>query len=163
MWTYGASKNLGGHFSGKKSACGNVPRSSGLPKIWGPFFWEKKSACGNVPTSSGLPKIGTKFLKIFFTHEKMEANSWKYFSPMKNWRQVLKKYVWYQTVQKIKILKIKIRSAQNVGKVWISRKKILMARFGLIWAIFFAWAGKMQKNNIFSLFSLVGPWAHQGK
>ena len=24
-----------------------------------------------------------KFLKILFTHEKMEANSWKYFSPMK--------------------------------------------------------------------------------
>ena len=28
-----------------------------------------------------------------------------------------------QKIQKIKILKIKIRSAQNVGKVWISRKK----------------------------------------
>ena len=28
-----------------------------------------------------------------------------------------------QKIQKIKILKIQIRSAQNVGKVWISRKK----------------------------------------
>ena len=28
-----------------------------------------------------------------------------------------------QKIQKIKILKIKIRVAQNVGKVWISRKK----------------------------------------
>ena len=37
-----------------------------------------------------------------------------------------------QKVQKIKILKIQIRSAQNVGKVWISRKKILMALFGAI-------------------------------
>ena len=26
----------------KKSACGNVPTSSGLPEIWGPFFWKKK-------------------------------------------------------------------------------------------------------------------------
>ena len=34
--------------------------------------------------------------------------------------------------QKIEILKIKIRSAQNVGKVWISRKKILPALFGAI-------------------------------
>ena len=28
-----------------------------------------------------------------------------------------------QKIQKIRILKIKIRSAQNVGKVWIGRKK----------------------------------------
>ena len=37
-------------------------------------------------------------------------------------------------VQKMekKILKIQIRSAQNVGKVWISRKKILLALFGAI-------------------------------
>ena len=33
---------------------------------------------------------------------------------------------------KIKILKIQIRSAQNVGKVWISSKKILPALFGAI-------------------------------
>ena len=33
--------------------------------------------------------------------------------------------------QKI-IIKIKIRSAQNDGKVWISRKKILLAPFGAI-------------------------------
>ena len=38
MWTYGASKNPRAIFLEKKSACGNVPRSSGLPKIWGPFF-----------------------------------------------------------------------------------------------------------------------------
>ena len=43
--------------------------------------------------------------------------------------------VWKFGVQKIpktKILKIQIRSAQNVGKVWISRKKILPALFGAI-------------------------------
>ena len=33
---------------------------------------------------------------------------------------------------KIEILKIQIRSAQNVGKAWISRIKILLALFGAI-------------------------------
>ena len=37
-----------------------------------------------------------------------------------------------QKMEKIKNLKIQIRSAQNVGKVWISRKKILPALFGAI-------------------------------
>ena len=37
-----------------------------------------------------------------------------------------------QKMEKIKILKIQIRSAKNVGKVWISRKKILPALFGAI-------------------------------
>ena len=37
-----------------------------------------------------------------------------------------------QKIKKIKSLKIQIRSAQNVGKVWISRKKILPALFGAI-------------------------------
>ena len=37
-----------------------------------------------------------------------------------------------QKMKKIKNLKIQIRSAQNVGKVWISRKKILLALFGAI-------------------------------
>ena len=37
-----------------------------------------------------------------------------------------------QKMEKIKSLKIQIRSAQNVGKVWISRKKILPALFGAI-------------------------------
>ena len=35
-------------------------------------------------------------------------------------------------IPKIKILKIKIRVAQNVGKVWISRKKNLLAPFGAL-------------------------------
>ena len=37
-----------------------------------------------------------------------------------------------QKIKKIKSLKIQIRSAQNVGKVWISRKQILPALFGAI-------------------------------
>ena len=36
----GASNNMrGGIFLEKKSACGNVVRHVGLPKIWGPFFY----------------------------------------------------------------------------------------------------------------------------
>ena len=35
-----------------------------------------------------------------------------------------------QQIKKIKILKIQIRSVQNVGKVWISQEKILLAPFG---------------------------------
>ena len=37
-----------------------------------------------------------------------------------------------QKIKKRKLLKIQIRSAQNVGKVWISRKKTLPALFGAI-------------------------------
>ena len=54
-----ACKNMGAIFLKKKSACGNVPRSSGLVKIWGPFFCRKKKrlrqrthklrACKNLP------------------------------------------------------------------------------------------------------------------
>ena len=35
-----------------------------------------------------------------------------------------------QTIKKMTILKIQIRSAKNVGKAWIGRKKILPAPFG---------------------------------
>ena len=41
-----------------------------------------------------------------------------------------------QKMEKIKILKIQIRSAQNVGKVWISKKKILRPYLGPSEAIF---------------------------
>ena len=49
-----------------------------------------------------------------------------------------------QKIQKIKILKIKIRSAQNVGKVWISRKKNLPAPFGALAAIHPWWGHKYE-------------------
>ena len=42
-----------------------------------------------------------------------------------------------ELIQKVKILKIKIRSAQNVGKVWISRGKKHPAPFGAISGRFF--------------------------
>ena len=37
-----------------------------------------------------------------------------------------------QTISKMKILKIRIRSAQNVGKVWIGQKNTFPAPFGAI-------------------------------
>ena len=40
--------------------------------------------------------------------------------------------MWGHKNQKIKNLKTEIRSAQNVGKVWISRKSIILALFGAI-------------------------------
>ena len=57
-------------------------------------------------------------------------------------------------IQKIKILKIKIRSAQNVGKVWISRKKNLPAPFGALWAHFLRGPEKCKKCKKNAYF----PW-----
>ena len=54
-----------------------------------------------------------------------------------------------------------MRVAQNVGKVWISRTKILLAPFGAILGSIFAWTGTF-KNKIvnFCLFSLVDILPH---
>ena len=41
-----------------------------------------------------------------------------------------------QKISKMKILKIQIHVAQNVGKVWISRKKTFPAPFGALPDIF---------------------------
>ena len=38
--------------------------------------------------------------------------------------------IWDPKIQKFQIIKIKIRVAQNVGKVWISRKKQFLAPLG---------------------------------
>ena len=59
-------------------------------------------------------------------------------------------------IQKIQSLKIQICSAQNVGKVQISRETNTS---GPIWVHFrqmFPWAGQMQKILEFCIFSLVG-------
>ena len=48
-------------------------------------------------------------------------------------------------IQNLKIIKIKIHVAQNVGKVWISRKKILLAPFGAISANFLRGPEKIKK------------------
>ena len=64
--------------------------------------------------------------------------------------------IWEFGIQKIKILEIKIRVAQNVGKVWISKKKLL-ATFGAISGQFFHGPENFQNYN-FCIFSLVGQW-----
>ena len=62
-----------------------------------------------------------------------------------------------QQIQKINILEIKIRVAQNVGKVWISRGKKVPASFGAISGNLFHGPEKMQNIEIFSPIFLVGP------
>ena len=65
--------------------------------------------------------------------------------------------IWGPTNQKVKVLKIQIRSAQNVVQVWISRKKILLALFGAIWGHFFHGPEKSKQCRNFAYVSLVGP------
>ena len=57
--------------------------------------------------------------------------------------------IWDPTHINIQILKIKIRDAQNVGKVWIRRKKQLPAPFGAISGKFFHGPETCQKLIIF--------------
>ena len=64
--------------------------------------------------------------------------------------------IWKSGIQKIQILKMKIRVAGNVGKASISRKKTAP---GPIWGHFrqiFPWAGKCSKIQFFAIF-LGGP------
>ena len=64
-----------------------------------------------------------------------------------------------QKMKKIKVLKIQIRSAQNVGKVWISRKKSSWPYLGPSEAIFSMDRKNPKKCQKNCLFSLVGQWA----
>ena len=64
---------------------------------------------------------------------------------------------WIQKNPNIKILKIKIHVAQNVGKVWISRKKSAWPHLGPFQANF-PWTGNIKKIVRFWLFPLVGQW-----
>ena len=61
-----------------------------------------------------------------------------------------------QKIKKTKFLKIQIRSAQNVGKVWISRKKSSWPYFGPSEAIF-SIGQKNRKNAKILPISLGGP------
>jgi len=61
-------------------------------------------------------------------------------------------------IKKIKILKIKIRVAQNVGKVWISRKKNLPAPFGAFPGHFLRGPENPKNVKILTIF-LGGPLA----
>ena len=59
----------------------------------------------------------------------------------------------------MEILKIKIRVAQNVGKIWISREKILLAPFGAISGKFLHGPEKYKTNEYFLPIFLGGPLA----
>ena len=61
-----------------------------------------------------------------------------------------------QQIPKIKILKIKIRSAQNVGKVWVSRKKSSWPHLGPSGPIFCAGRKNPKNAQILPIF-LGGP------
>ena len=80
--------------------------------------------------------------------------SWAQVGP--SWAQA--RYLGPKRIQKIKILKIQFRSAQNVGKVWISRKKILLCPFGPTWAHFLRGPEKSKKCTNFACF----PWWANG-
>ena len=67
---------------------------------------------------------------------------------------------WKPKKSKKKILKIKIRSAQNVGKVWISREKSSWPHLGPSGAIF-CMGRKNRKNYICSpIFAILPVWGH---
>ena len=55
-------------------------------------------------------------------------------------------------MKKMKVLKIQIHSAQNVGKAWISQKKILPAPFGAIPCHFLHGPKKSKKCQNFAYF-----------
>ena len=55
-------------------------------------------------------------------------------------------------IQKIKVIKIKIRSAQNISKIFLSRKKTFPAPFGALPANFLRGPEKSKKRPIFAYF-----------
>ena len=59
---------------------------------------------------------------------------------------------WIHKMKKVEILKFQIRSAQNVGKVWISWKKILLAPFGSIPGHFLHGQKKCKQMTKFAYF-----------
>ena len=123
-----------------------------MSKIWGAIFLRKKSACGNVPRSSGLPKIGTKFLKIIFTHEK---NGGKFLKIIFTHEQIGGKFGTPKN-PKSKVLKIKIRSAQIVREVFLCRRKASPPHLGPSGPIFSVGRKNQKIAQILPIF-LGGP------
>merc|ERR1711938_44611 len=70
------------------------------------------------PTPCGF--FGNREIQILGSREIQNFGTWK------------SRNLGSKKMKKIKILKIQICSAQNVGKAWISQKKILPAPFGAI-------------------------------
>ena len=48
-----------------------MPRSSGLPKIWGPFFWEKKAPAATCPEAQGFQKNLGPFFKNILSRNRL--------------------------------------------------------------------------------------------
>ena len=75
-----------------------------------------------------------------------------------NWRHAPQKENEGQKMKNMKNLKVQIRSAQDVGKVWINRKKSSWPHLGPSETIF-SMDRKNAKHVKMLLFSLVGQWA----
>ena len=129
-----------GSESSSSGGAGGVWKSGNL-EIWGP---------GNL----GIWKSGDLDIQKFgdlgtWTSTNLEI--WGFGNPEiwdpKNW--------W----KNIEIIKIQIRSAQNVGKVWISRKKSSWPYLGPSEAFYSMNRKKSNKQLCFYLFPLVGQWA----
>ena len=67
--------------------------------------------------------------------------------------------IWNPKIPKIKILKIKIRVAQNVGKVWISRKKSSWPHLGPSGPIFCVGRKKKWENFVYFPWWANGPYS----
>ena len=99
-------------------------------------------------------KNGGKFLKMFFSHEKSGGRFLKIFSPMTK----LEANLGPQQIQKSKVLKIKIRSAQIVGEVFFMPEKGVPAPFGALPAHFLRGPEKSKNCLNFAYF----PWWANG-
>ena len=121
---------------GQKSKCALLCRSKGPCEVFDPWVrWERvrlgseNSSNGGVWKSGNLEiwEFGDLGIWGFGTWKSRNLEIWGPGNPE----------IWDPTNGKIQIIKIKIRSAKNVGKVWISRNKILLAPFGATQAIFY--------------------------
>ena len=125
------SENSSGAGAGGAAAGGGVWKSGGH------FSGKKKAPAATYPQVQGFHKYGGHFS-----------------GKKKRLRQRSQPLGASKKPKKIKIVKIKIRSAQNVGKVWISRKKNLPAPFGAIPGHFLRGPEKSKKCKKKSYF----PW-----
>ena len=118
------------HGSGSAAVSGPGPRPTGPPEgpPEGPREGPTRGALPRDPPAhlwgpSGWAHAGPKWVgpsRAQVGGPTRGPSGWAHVGP--KWVGPSQKFG-TQKIQKIKILKIKIRSAQNVGKVWISRKK----------------------------------------
>ena len=106
------------------------PPARGFQKSGGHFSEKKKAPAATYPQVRGFQKHGGH------VSEKISSACG---NVLTNWGLTRS--------QRITIFKLKIRVAQNVGKVWISRKRNLLAQFGAIWGKFFHGPNKCKKHR----------------